>query len=105
MSTEAPAHSGRAPFVVTPRGVIASEALKLWSLRSPRWIIAAIVVTPIALGVARAAVASSGSDAQVGTAAALESVAIGALPVAFLAAVLGLVAMGSEYTRLDPTAP
>jgi ABC-type transport system involved in multi-copper enzyme maturation permease subunit len=87
--------------VLTVRGVVRSETSKLWSLRSPRWIVAAIVVTPLVLGTIRAVVASPVWEThhpQVGTVAALEAIAIGALPVAFLAAVLGLIAMGSEHT-------
>lgn len=84
---------------LTIRGVILAEAVKLGSLRSPPWIIAAIVVVPVVLGAARAAVAAPelNADQEFAAAAALEAIAIGALPAAFLAAVLGLVAMGSEY--------
>ncbi|MFZ2964543.1 MAG: hypothetical protein WA006_07670 [Rhodoglobus sp.] len=53
---------------------------------------------PIVLGTARALIAAPTADQQIPAAVAFEAVAIGALPVAFLAAVLGLVAMGSEYT-------
>ncbi len=80
--------------------MLRTEASKLWSLRSPRWIAIAMVLGPLVLGSARASVAPSASLGALrsGAAAGFESVAIGVLPVAFLAAVLGLVAMGSEYT-------
>jgi ABC-2 type transport system permease protein len=86
--------------VLTVGGVIRSETTKLWTLRSPSWLVGAIMLVPIALGMARAAVAPPewNADATVGVIAALEASAVGALPAAFLAAVLGLIAMGAERT-------
>lgn len=84
---------------LTVRGVLRGEWSKLWSLRSTRWIALGVIVVPIVLGIARAAVAApawvAGAD---GTAAALESIALGTLPAGFIAALLGLVTMGSELT-------
>lgn len=96
---EALRQSDRVLAALTTEGILRSEWSKLWSLRSPYWIVAAIILTPIVLGMARSVVAPPlwEADPLDGTAAVFESVAIGALPVAFLSAILGLVAMGSEY--------
>lgn len=94
-SALAPSH------MLTGRGILRSEWSKLWSLRAPGWIALAMVLTPVALGMVRAAATApaSGASPVVGVAAVLESVAIGVLPLGFLAAALGLVSMGSEYVE------
>lgn len=82
-------------------GIARSEWSKLWSVRAPAWIVFAMVITPMALSMVRSAAAAphGSADSQVGASAALESIAIGALPLAFLGAVLGLMCMGAEYVE------
>jgi ABC-2 type transport system permease protein len=60
----------------------------------------ALVLTPTLIGLARSAATPPAwvAGPSSGIPAALESVALGALPVAFAAALLGMIAMGSEYT-------
>lgn len=85
---------------LTAARIVRSEWSKLWSLRSPAWIVGALVIAPIVLGLVRTAVLPPLEEAErvAGIRAVLESAAIGALPAAFLCAVLGLVAMGSEHS-------
>lgn len=80
-------------------GIVRSEWSKLWSVRAPTLIVFAMVISPMVLSVIRSAAAAppGSADFQAGASAALESIAIGALPLAFLGAVLGLICMGAEY--------
>lgn len=85
---------------LTLRGVLDSEWSKLWSLRSTGVITLGLVVVPLVAGVIRAAIADPAwvEDAD-GVAASLESIALGVLPLSFVAAMLGLVAMGAELVE------
>ncbi len=78
--------------------VVRSERLKVASLRAPWLVVLGMVAVPAALGVARGAAAVGATAAESDSAAVFEAVALGALPAAFLAALLGLLAMSSERT-------
>ncbi|MGV8881465.1 MAG: hypothetical protein ACOH19_04880 [Rhodoglobus sp.] len=82
-------------------GILRSEWSKLWSIRAPGWVVLAIVITPMLLSLVLTAAAAPGWSASsaLGDAAALDAISIGALPVAFLAATLGLICMGAEYAE------
>ncbi|CAD6010430.1 membrane protein of unknown function [Agreia sp. COWG] len=81
--------------------IVHSEWSKLFSIRAPAWVVLATVMSPMLLSLvltAATAPAWSANSAR-GTAAALDAIAIGALPVGFLSAALGLICMGAEYTE------
>lgn len=84
---------------LTWRGVLKSEWSKLWSLRPTPLITLGLIVVPLVAGLARVAAAPPAwQDGADGVAAALESIALGVIPLGFIAALLGLFAMGSELT-------
>lgn len=85
--------------LTAPR-LLRSEWSKLWSIRSPRWLLATMVVTPIALSLGRIAAVPFSTESldAAGRQALLEAVANGALPVALLGAMLGVIVTASEYT-------
>ncbi|MBH0054280.1 hypothetical protein I6E74_08880 [Salinibacterium sp. SWN139] len=77
-----------------------SEGVKLWSLIATRGVVAALVLLPIVLGAVRVLPVPVYTDELAqrdGTPILFEAIALSALPVAFLAAILGVIAMSSEY--------
>ncbi|WP_219948591.1 ABC transporter permease [Salinibacterium sp. M195] len=95
----------RASEIAGPRwgasALVRSEALKLWSLRAPRVVVLFMFLVPVVLAVIRVLPVPLFTDSAPARDAApilFESIALGALPVAFFAAILGIISMSSEYT-------
>jgi ABC-2 type transport system permease protein len=85
--------------LTVPR-LLRSEWSKLWSIRAPRWLLAAMVASPVALGLGRVAavpIRTEALDLQ-GRQALLDALANGGLSVALLAAMLGVIVIAAEYT-------
>ncbi|MGV8857070.1 hypothetical protein [Rhodoglobus sp.] len=88
-------------WAVITAGAMRSEFVKLWSLRPPHAVVVLMFIVPVVLAGARVFPVPSHTDGVPGQGASpvfFESIAVAALPLAFLSAILGIIAMTSEYT-------